>query len=146
MPRILSTIVLLFIAQLSFSQIAKDFMLGGGLDLIKSDNNSFLDKAQLGVEANYFITRKFTGTVGIEIWTADDFSFVLGARWFPIDEAFVRVRGLVGENDLSIGGGWTKPLNEFWRFEAMGDFYFRGEFAIRAGVAYVIRRGVRSKK
>ena len=146
MHKILVALLLLFITQRSYSQIAKDFLVGGGVDLIKSDNRGFLEKAQLGVEANYFITRKFTGSAGFEIWTADAFSFALGARWFPIDEAFVRVRGFIGANDLSIGGGWTKPLNEFWRFEAMGDFYFRGEFAIRAGVAYVIRRGVRSKK
>jgi len=115
-------------------------MVGGALDLIKSDNSGFLDKAQIGLEGNYFITRKFTGTAGVEFWTSDDVSFVLGARWFPIDEAFVRVRGLLGENDFAIGGGWTKPLNENLRFEAMGDFYFKGEFAIRAGVAYVFRR------
>lgn len=146
MSKFLSVVVVLLFTQCAYSQIAKDFMVGGGLDLIKSDNDGFLDKAQLGVEGNYFITRKLTGTAGFEIWTGDDFSFVLGGRWFPLEEAFVRVRGLVGENDLSIGGGWTKPLNESWRFEAMGDFYFKGEFAIRAGVAYVIRRGVRSKE
>lgn len=140
MLKSLLVVILLLVAEYAYSQIAKDFMVGGGFDLIKSDNDGFLDKAQIGVEGNYFITRKFTGTAGFEIWTSDDFSFVLGARWFPIDEAFVRVRGLVGENDLSIGGGWTKPLNESWRFEAIGDFYFKGEFAIRAGVAYIIRR------
>src|SRR5690349_480677 len=140
MQKFIASIVLLFTTQLAYSQIAKDFMIGGGFDLIKSDNSGFLDKAQFGVEANYFITRKFTGTAGFEFWTADDFSVVLGARWFPIDEAFVRVRGLIGENDLAIGGGWTKPLSDVWRFEALGDFYFKGDFAIRAGVAYVIRR------
>ena len=33
-----------------------------------------------------------------------------------------------------------EPINDKLRFEAIGDFYFTGEFAIRAGVMYVLRR------
>lgn len=122
------------------AQIAKDMMVGGSFDLVKTDNDKFAEKAQIGFEGNYFITRQFTGSAGLEIWTDDEVSFVLGARWFPVEEAFVRIRGLIGANDLSLGGGWTRPIDDTWKFEAMGDFYFSGDFAIRAGVVYVIRR------
>jgi hypothetical protein len=127
---------------LSFSsaQIAKDFMIGGGFDLIKTDNDNFVEKVQIGIEGNYFITRQFTASVGAELWSSDESSLALGVRWFPVEEAFIRMRGLIGENDLSLGGGWTKPINEKLKFEAMGDFYFEGELAIRVGIMYVLRR------
>jgi hypothetical protein len=134
-----ATALFMFVA-IVHGQISKDFMVGGALDLIKTDNDGFLGKAQLGLEGNYFITRQFTASAGLELWTDNDASFTIGGRWFPVEEAFVRFRGLIGENDLSIGGGWTKPINDKLRFEALGDFYFAGEFAIRAGVMYVIRR------
>jgi hypothetical protein len=132
--------VLFFTAVNSSAQIAKDFMVGGGFDLIKTDNDGFLSKGQFASEGHYFVTRQFTLSSGLEIWTGDGLSLTLGARWFPVEEAFIRLRGLIGENDLAIGGGWTKPINDKLKFEAMADFYFEGEFAIRAGVMYVIRR------
>jgi hypothetical protein len=135
-----TALLLCFLLSSSYAQIAKDFMVGGGLDLIKTDNNGFLGKGQFGAEGHYFITRQFTLSSGLEGWTADGVSLTLGARWFPVEEAFVRMRGLIGENDLAIGGGWAKPLNDKMRFEAMGDFYFKGDFAIRVGIMYVIRR------
>ncbi|RAV97688.1 hypothetical protein [Pseudochryseolinea flava] len=136
----LTTAVLFFTALNVSAQIAKDFMVGGGFDLIKTDNDGFLGKGQFATEGHYFVTRQFTLSSGLEVWTDEGVSLSLGARWFPVEEAFVRMRGLIGENDLVIGGGWTKPVNENLRFEAMADFYFEGEFAIRAGLMYVIRR------
>jgi hypothetical protein len=124
----------------SFSQIAKDFMVGASFDLIKADYDGFFQKVQAGAEVNYFFSRKFTGTGGVEFWTNDQTSAVIGARWYPSRDAFVRLRGLIGANDISIGGGWAKPVDENFKFEALGDYYFDGQFAIRIGVAYVIRR------
>ena len=137
---ILTAAASLLLAAFAHGQISKDFMVGGAMDLIKTDNNGFLGKAQFGLEGNYFITRQFTASAGLELWTDDESSFMIGGRWYPVEEAFVRFRGLIGDNDLSIGGGWTKPINDKLRFEAIGDFYFKGEFAIRAGLMYVIRR------
>ena len=124
----------------SSAQIARDFMAGGAVDLIKTDNNKFLEKTQVGLECNYFITQQFTGSAGFEIWANQGVSFAVGGRWFPVEEAFVRFRGLIGENTLSLGAGWAKPINNRVKFEAMGDFYFQGDFAIRAGIQYIIRR------
>lgn len=142
MPRYFLLISLLtFIhAYNASAQIAKDFLVGGSFDLVKTDNDNFAKKAQFGLEANYFLTTPIAVSSGFEIWTGEGLSFVLGARWYPVQEAFLRFRGLVGENDLSLGGGWTKPLKENMKFEAIADFYFKGEFAIRVGLVHVINR------
>jgi hypothetical protein len=137
--RLLFFLAFIFSTSFSIAQISKDIMVGGAFDLIKTDNNGFLKKAQFGVEGNYFLTRKFTASAGFDYWTGDNFSLVLGGRWYPVENVFVRARGLIGENDFAIGGGWAKPINESWRFEAMGDFYFRVNFAVRVGAVYVIR-------
>jgi hypothetical protein len=122
------------------AQIAHDIILGAHADLMKTDHDELLRKAQFGMEGNYFITREFTATAGFDIWTADEISFIIGARWFPVEEAFVRARGYIGQNDLSIGAGWTRPLTPDFKFEAIGDFYFSVDFAVRIGFVYVIRR------
>jgi hypothetical protein len=122
------------------AQTSGDILVGMNLDLIKSDNDGYFEKTQFGLEGNYFISEKFTATVGIEVWTRGISSAVIGSRWYPAKNAFIRARGLFGENDFSIGGGWAKPLTEQLQFESMADFYFAGNFSIRAGFAYQIRR------
>jgi hypothetical protein len=141
MKKFLLAAALIFIGFNSRAQIAKDLMLGVSADLIKSDYDEFFHKFQSGVEINYFLSRKFTVTGGLEYWSRfADFSVVMGARYYPIPEAFLRVRGFIGANDLALGGGWAKPINKSWKFEAMADFYFEGSLAIRAGFVYIIRR------
>lgn len=115
-------------------------MIGTNVDLIKTDNVNIITKAQIGIEGNYFITRDITTTLGVEMWTSSGPSLVLGSRWFPTEDAFIRLRGYVGNNDLSVGAGWSRPLGTAFRFEAIGDFYFSIDFAIRAGVVYIFRR------
>jgi len=138
---ILSTFILLIVFALpSFAQSNNDIMVSGSVDLIKTDYSSFLDKAQIGLEANYFVVRHFAAGAGVELWTRQKSSFMMGMRWYPHDHVFVRVRGLIGANDVAIGGGWVKPINDTWRFEAIGDFYVTDtEFAIRAVLSYVIK-------
>ena len=132
--------LLCFLTGKNFGQSTHDILVSGGLDLIKSDNIKLFEKAQIGLEGNYFIQRHFSAGLGVEIWTNQKSSFVLGARWYADDHLFFRLRGLIGINDASAGIGWSKPLNEKWRFEGIGDFYFnRSDFALRAGVGYVIR-------
>jgi hypothetical protein len=123
-----------------FSQKANDFLVGGAFDLIKTDNEGFVQKAQVGGEFNYFITSKVTATGGLDIWADNVMTAVVGARWYPLEHFFARGRGLIGKNDLSLGAGWNKPLGSNLQFEAMGDYYFEGEFAIRVGFMYLIRR------
>jgi hypothetical protein len=131
------TVLISFSSLISFAQRAQTLMIGAQADLIKSDNDGFFKKIQLGMEANYYFSRKFSLTAGFEWWTDDLVSVVVGGRFSPIDEAFVRVRGLPGK-DISIGAGFAKPLANNFRIEAMGDLYFNGHIAIRGGIAYGI--------
>lgn len=114
-------------------------MIGGGFDLIKSDNDKLFDKAQVGLEANYFVTREVTLNAGVELWSNQNESFTFGARWYFVDNFFMRGRGLIGENDFSLGAGGAIHLKPNLRLEIIGDFYFEGDFAVRTGVAYIIR-------
>ncbi len=141
LKNIISLFIILIVFTLpSFAQSNNDIMVSGSLDLIKTDYSSFLDKGQIGLEGNYFVVRHFAVGAGVELWTKQKSSFVMGMRWYPHDHVFVRLRGLIGANDVSIGGGWAKPINDAWRFEAIGDFYVADtEFAIRAGLSYVIK-------
>lgn len=134
------SIILIIFSLPAFAQSNNDIMVSGSLDLIKTDYSSFLDKGQIGLEGNYFVVRHFAASAGVELWTKQKSSFMMGMRWYPLDHVFVRLRGLIGTNDVSIGGGWVKPINDNWRFEAIGDFYVADtEFAIRAGLSYLIK-------
>lgn len=119
----------------SFAQRAQRLMIAVQTDLIKSDNDGFFEKMQGGLESNYYFSRKFSATAGVEWWTGDKVSLAAGVRFSPIDEAFIRVRGLPG-NDFSVGAGFAKPLSEKIRLEAMADLYLEGHIAIRAGIAF----------
>jgi hypothetical protein len=123
-----------------YSQYNDGVLIGSNLDLIKSDHDGYFEKVQVALEANYFLSEKFSATGGIEVWSRDGASAVMGTRWYPVQDAFVRLRGMIGKNnDISIGGGWAKPMTETLRFESMADFYFEGTFSIRAGFAVILR-------
>ena len=136
MRRAILSILFATITALSFGQRAKQFMLGVQADLIKSDNDGLFEKMQGGFEGSYYVSRKFAVTGGAEGWSGHQGAiFTFGARFCPIDEAFVRIRFLP-EKGYSLGGGFVKPLSENVRVEAMADFYGGGQIAIRGGVAY----------
>ena len=116
-------------------------MLGGGFDVLKTDNHTLLNKAQLGFEGHYFVDRRFAVGIGSEFWTTNQkSSFMMGARWYANDHVFVRFRGLIGDNDVSLGIGYAKPIDKNFRLEGLGDYYFNGAaFALRFGVGYILR-------
>ncbi len=127
-----------FCSTACLSQSKNEIIIGLQLDLIKTNNSGYFQRFQTGAEGNYFFHEKFSVTGGMEYWTESrQFSLVTGARWYPVEDAFIRVRGLLGANDVSIGGGWSMPLKENLRFEALSDFYFAGHITIRAGFTYV---------
>jgi hypothetical protein len=132
--------VLFFCYATCFAQEKEDILLGSHMDLIKSNNDGFFEGVQIGLEGNYFVSEKFAATGGLEIWNREGLSAVVGARWYPTSDAYVRLRGLIGANDLSIGGGFAKPIGELIRIEAMTDFYFNGTFTIRAGFAFLVKK------
>ncbi|HYG03604.1 MAG TPA: hypothetical protein VD927_14245 [Chryseosolibacter sp.] len=136
-------VVFFFLIILSVTQVLSqekdDVVVATQMDLIKSDYDIFFNRVQIGFEGNYFFNEKITGTAGVEMWSSGGMSGVVGARWYPSPNAFIRLRGLLGGvNDFSIGGGFAKPVSEIIRIEAMTDFYFAGAFSIRAGVAYTL--------
>lgn len=134
------TLVASSLAVLTQAQSTHDVLVGGGMDLIKTDNNALFKKAQFGFEANYFVVRHFTVGVGTEIWTTNQRnSFVMGMRWYANDHVFVRFRGLIGANDATIGLGYAKPISRNVLFESMGDFYFAGNFGLRFGLSFILK-------
>lgn len=48
------------------AQSSSDILVSGGFDLIKTDNTKLIDKAQIGLEANYFVVRNFAAGRGFE--------------------------------------------------------------------------------
>ncbi len=137
---IIVSMLLFTIAVGSNAQSTKSFLIGAGLDVVKSDIDQFADKAQIGVELNYFLTRNFSVSGGFEIWSQGDDSFAIGMRWYPIKNVFTRFRGLLGANDVSFGIGFSKPLRNNFSIEGIGDFYADpGDVAARIGITYIIR-------
>ena len=115
-------------------------MIGGGLDVIKSGGDGLLKRAQLGLEAHYFVERHFAVGIGTELWTTHQrSSFMMGVRWYANDHVFVRFRGLIGANDVAVGLGYSKPLSQYLRLEGMGDYYFAGDFGFRGGISFILR-------
>lgn len=140
MKHFLIVILVLGASQFVMAQSTSDVMLSGGLDLIKTDNPGLFEKVQVGFEANYFVVRHFAVGLGGELWSDQKDSFVMGARWYADDNVFLRFRGLIGANDVAIGGGYSKALTQYLRLEGMGDFYVNStEFGIRLGLSYVIK-------
>jgi len=129
------------IALLGLAQSSHDVMIGGGVDLLKTDNRALFKKTQLGLEAHYFVVRHFAVGVGTELWTANQkSSFMMGARWYANDNVFLRFRGLIGANDATMGLGYSKAISQNFRLEGMGDFYFgAGNFGLRFGASYILR-------
>ncbi|MEP2671219.1 MAG: hypothetical protein ABJH04_19605 [Cyclobacteriaceae bacterium] len=127
-------------ANLASAQSTSDIMIGGGLDFIKTDNPGLFEKSQIGFEVNYFVVRHFAVGLGGEIWSNQKNSFAMGARWYANDNVFLKFKGLIGANDVAIGGGYAKALTQYLRLEGMGDFYLNStEFGVRIGLGYVIK-------
>src|SRR5688500_18213429 len=126
MNSILFSIFLTMLTGVAVGQRAQRVMLGAQADLIKSDNDGLLEKMQGGFEGSFYVSRKLAATAGLEWWSGHHEPVVLaGARFCPIDEAFLRIRGLL-RKDVSFGGGFAKPLSKNLRIEAMADFYLDG--------------------
>ncbi|WKN44108.1 hypothetical protein [Tunicatimonas pelagia] len=130
----------LFLFYSSTSQA--QFLFNFGIDAYKTDNRDpfeFVDKAQFSVEANYFLIRQLALTAGVEYWTAPNrLSFIPGMRLYPIDPIFLRLRPLISDEvDYAAGLGYGRAINNNWRIEVIGDYYFeRGNAALRVGVGY----------
>ena len=141
MKRFFVLLVLALISQVALSQSTHDFLIGAGFDFIKTDQNGLLQKAQFGLDVNYFVVRHFSVGGGAEVWTnKQKDSFVMGMRWYFNEKVFMRFRGLIGANDASLGLGYAYPLKTNVRLEGIGDYYFSGRaLAIRAGIRIILK-------
>lgn len=140
LKRLLTVILLGASLVTGYGQAEGDWMVAAHFDLVKTDFTKPLEKVQSAIEAHYFVRQNFTVHTGLEVWTQDELSFLVGARWYPREEVFVRLRGLIGANDVTLGGGFTKPVAGNLKFEAIADFYFSIDFAIRAGFIYMMHK------
>lgn len=134
-------VALFFIALYPWDAQAQ-FLFTAQVDAYKTDNRNpfeFVDKAQFGVEANYFLYEQLGVTAGLEVWT-ESVRFVPGMRFYPINPLFLRFRPLLGkEVDYAFGVGYARKITDNWRFEAMTDYYFeRSDLAIRFGIGYTL--------
>lgn len=134
MKRLLYTLIFsLGIATASQAQL----LISAGADVIKSDFQGVGAKVQMGAELNYFLIRSLSLSAGVDVWTRGGTSAVLGIRYYPINPVFIRMRGLIGTNDLAFGLGYWKGLNKRLRAEIAFDYYVVGsDAALRAGLAY----------
>ena len=90
------------ISFISKSQGTGNLLFGVGVDAFKTDYNQAFEKAQIGLELNYFLRRNFTVTGGADIWINGKNNFVIGMRWYPADFLIIRFRGLIGANDWQL--------------------------------------------
>lgn len=135
-------LLLLFFILLYSQETQAQYLFTAQFDAYKTDNRDpfeFVDKAQFGVEVNYFLYDQLAMTGGLEIWT-ESVRFVPGMRFYPINPVFLRFRPLLGkEIDYAFGVGYARKITDNWRVEAMTDYYFeRSNLAIRFGVGYTL--------
>lgn len=138
MRKILILTILLIGCNLAVAQA--QYLFSVHADAYKTDNRDpfeFVDKAQLGIEFNYFLYEQFSITTGVELWT-NSTRFVPGFRFYPINPLFLRFRPLLGrEVDYAFGAGYSRKITDNFRLEGMADYYFeRSNLAIRIGIAY----------
>ncbi|MCC5919820.1 MAG: hypothetical protein LAT68_00995 [Cyclobacteriaceae bacterium] len=135
MKKIFFIAITLVLINTQFSKA--QLLIGGGLDLIKTDINAIADKIQLGVEANYFVVSQLSLTGGLEVWSETGPQIAIGFRYYPISNVFIRFRGLVlQDTDVAVGMGYSKGLTRHLRLEVMGDYYVQGgDLGVRLGLA-----------
>ena len=137
--RLIFLIAFCCISQLAQAQGKGNFLLGVGMDLYRTDNSGFAERSQIGLEGNYFFASKFSGTVGLDFWSSRETFFVLGARFYPIDPVFIKMKGLIGDDsDVTLGMGYQRGIGGNFNFEGGMDFYFDpGELGIRLWLSYL---------
>lgn len=131
-----------FLIGITTSDLQAQYLFSVHADVYKTDNRDpfqFADKAQLGLEFNYFLYEQFSVTTGVEFWS-NSTRFVPGMRFYPINPLFLRFRPLLGrEVDYAFGAGYSRKLTDNFRLEGIADYYFeRSNLAIRIGIGYTL--------
>lgn len=130
----------ILLLSISFSVSAqRKLLVGGGMDVYRTDNTNPFKKTQFGMEVNYFILKNITLSGGMDVWSDPNATFLtFGTRIYPVKPLFIRFRGLVkDEVELSIGSGYGIPLGKKFWVELASDYYFeQKELGLRAGLAF----------
>lgn len=131
-------VVILFFVLVAGSTGYAQVRLNGAVDILKTDFFNEFPNLNLGFEVNYFAARSIALTGGVEMWNKPDMPFgvALGARWYPINPLFFRLRGILSDNsDFDIGLGYTFGLSDKWYLEVISDYYVvNSDFALRMGL------------
>lgn len=143
MKRILGiTIVLIGLFHTSGygQQAAGSYLLSAGIDLAKTDAPGVIRRYQMAGELNYFHLHSLSFSGGYEFNYDRSNHVTLGSRFYPIEPAFIRVRGLLGKNsDLAFGAGYSHNLSYRFRLEGMVDYYAISNVAgLRVGIGFLI--------
>ncbi|GAB3653593.1 hypothetical protein GCM10028791_23840 [Echinicola sediminis] len=133
--------LLLLAAKKTEAQQAEgSYMISSAFDLARTDAPGVIRRYQLGLEANYFHWYFLSFSGGYEFNYNRPNHVTLGARYYPLEPVFIRMRGLVGkDSDLAFGAGYTYNLSYRFRLEGMVDYYAVTNVAgLRAGISFLI--------
>ncbi len=119
-------------------QAGGSFLVSAGLDLVRSDLNQAMERAQFGGEVNYFYLHHVSFSGGYEYNLNRPNQVTGGIRWYPLEPVFIRARALVGnEADMGVGLGYTHNFTYRMRLESMVDYYIH-ESTLGARVAIAV--------
>lgn len=124
--------------QTKAQQAGGSFLFSAGLDLVRSDLDQVLERAQFGAEVNYFYLHHLSFSGGYEYNIKRPNQITGGVRFYPLEPVFIRARALIGnEADMSFGLGYTYNFTYRMRLESMVDYYLH-ESALGARVAIAV--------
>jgi len=143
MTRIIGiTIVLMSLIHTSGygQQAAGSYLLSAGFDLARTDAPGVIRRYQMAGELNYFHFYSLSFSGGYEFNYSRPNQVTLGSRFYPVEPAFIRIRGLLGKNsDLAFGAGYSHNLSYRLRLEGMLDYYAISNVAgLRVGIGFLI--------
>ncbi|MDN3689737.1 hypothetical protein [Cyclobacterium jeungdonense] len=119
-------------------QAGGSFLISAGLDLVRSDLNQVMERAQFGAEVNYFYLHHLSFSGGYEYNLTRPNQVTGGIRWYPLEPVFIRARALIGNKaDIGVGLGYTYNFTYRMRLESMVDYYVQ-EKALGARVAIAV--------
>ncbi len=121
-------------------QAAGSYLLSAGLDLARTDAPGVIRRYQMAGELNYFHLHSLSFSGGYEFNYNRPNHVTLGSRFYPIEPAFIRVRGLLGRNsDIAFGAGYSHNFSYRFRLEGMVDYYAVSNVAgLRVGIGFLI--------
>ncbi|WP_200975326.1 hypothetical protein [Echinicola sp. 20G] len=121
-------------------QAEGSYLVSGAFDLARTDAPGVIRRYQIGLETNYFHWYNISFSGGYEFNYNRPNQVTLGGRYYPLEPAFIRMRGLIGkDSDLAFGAGYTLNLSYRVRLEGMVDYYAVSNVAgLRAGISFLI--------